>query len=574
MGRYARVLQMNQWMEKIRTNKKIVIGGVAAVLILAAMILFLVLFGGDKDGKSSTNIHTAGEGITTKQEKETEETSEQKTTPENETTFETANGENGSGENGSGDSTENAEESSSNADLQESTEPMESTENNPSNLSSKPQETEEQSTGNQQNPTTGTSAGETREPVTNPQINTETEPPQAVYEYKIPVIHINTEHKVPVTSNSQTVMATFSLDGRNTGYPDIKNASIKIRGRGHSTWKLDKKPYQIKFEEKTSVMGMKEAKRYILLADYSDKTLIRNHIAFTMAETLNHLIFVPHTEPVDVYLNGTYIGVYGIGEKIEVRKGRVEMEMGSEFSADTGYLLEVGGFDDEDDGYVFNTDCLKAVVVKTPEYEVINREQEQYIEDYVKKAEQAVKNLSGYEEYIDIPSLIDWFILHELTYNLDSCFNRSCYLAKPAGGKLQMGPPWDFDVAFGNYIYDDPNYDGWASVGSSDSSSYIKVTWMNYLLADSRFNARLKQRWEEKKEELVSVAMSEIESVKQKIYKSQMDNFKVWDIWNIRAGYGSDAATALRSYDEQVEYLKSFIRNRKQWMDQAIRNLP
>ncbi len=560
---------MNHWMEKIRINKKIFIGGAAAVLILAAVILFLLLSGGDKDGKSSTGIHTAGERITTKQEKETEGTSEQKTTPENETTSETANG-----EPGSGDSTENTEESSSDADLQESTEPMESTENNPSNPSSKPQEPEEQSTGNRQNPTTGSSTGENREPVTNPQINTKPDPPQTVYEYKIPVIHINTENKVPVTSNSQTVMAEFSLDGRNTGYPDINNAVIKIRGRGHSTWKLDKKPYQIKFEEKTSVMGMKEAKRYILLANYSDKTLMRNHIAFTMAETLNHLIFVPHTKPVDVYLNGTYIGVYGIGEKVEVRKGRIEMEMGNEFSADTGYLLEVGGFDDEDDGYVFNTDCLKDVVVKTPEYEVINREQEQYIEDYVKKAEQAVKNLSGYEEYIDISSLIDWFILHELTYNLDCCFNRSCYLVKPAGGKLQMGPPWDFDVAFGNYIYDNPNYDGWASVGSSDNSSYIKVTWMNYLLADSRFNARLKQRWAEKKEELVSTAMAEIESTKDRIYKSQMDNFKVWDIWNIRAGYGSDATTALHSYDEQVEYLKNFILNRKQWMDQAISNLP
>ncbi len=560
---------MNQWMEKIRTNKKIVIGGAAVVLILTAVILILLLSGGKTDNKSSTGIHTAGEGITTKQEKETGETSEQKTTPENETTPETTDG-----ENGSGDLTEDTEESSSDADRQESTEPMESTEDNLSNPSSNPQKPEEQSTGNRQNPTTGTSAGENREPVTNPQVNTEPEPPQTVYEYKIPVIYINTENKVPVTSNSQTVMAEFSLDGRNTGYPDIKNAAIKIRGRGHSTWKLDKKPYQIKFEEKTSVMGMKEAKRYILLANYSDKTLMRNHIAFTMAETLNHLIFVPHTKPVDVYLNGTYIGVYGIGEKVEVRKGRIEMEMGNEFSADTGYLLEVGGFDDEDDGYVFNTDCLKDVVVKTPEYEVINREQEQYIEDYVKKAEQAVKNLSGYEEYIDIPSLIDWFILHELTYNLDCCFNRSCYLVKPAGGKLQMGPPWDFDVAFGNYIYDNPNYDGWASVGSSDSSSYIKVTWMNYLLADSRFNARLKHRWAEKKEELVSTAMAEIESTKDRIYKSQMDNFKVWDIWNIRAGYGSDATTALHSYDEQVEYLKNFILNRKQWMDQAISNLP
>lgn len=560
---------MNQWMEKIRANKQIVIGVAAAILVLSGVLLYLLLSDGDTDSKSGTGIHTAGEGITTKQEKETEETTEQKTTAENEnekisetTTQETTGG-------------ESTEPQSTDTAQQESTKPIQSPEADTPNPQLNPQRPEEPGTqNNQQNPQTGNITGENPEPATKPQNTTEQETQPTVYEYKIPVIYINTENKVPVTSNSQTIMATFSLDGRNTGYSDIKNASIKIRGRGHSTWKLDKKPYQIKFEEKTSVMGMTEAKRYILLANYSDKTLMRNHIAFTMAEKLNHLIFVPHTKPVDVYLNGTYIGVYGIGEKVEVRKGRIEMEMGNEFSADTGYLLEVGGFDDEDDGYVFDTDCLKDVVVKTPEYEMINREQEQYIENYVKEAEQAVKNLSNYEDYIDIPSLIDWFILHELTYNLDCCFNRSCYMVKPANGKLQMGPPWDFDVAFGNYIYDNPNYDGWASVGSSDSSSYIKVTWMNYLLGDSRFNARLKQRWAEKKDELVSVAMSEIESTKNQIYKSQMDNFKVWDIWNIRAGYGSDAATALHSYDEQVEYLKTFIRNRKQWMDQAINNLP
>lgn len=552
---------MKKWIEKLRTNKKVVIGAAVVIVILIGVLIDLLLSGDDTDGKGGGNIHTSGERITTEQESRTEKESGTQTTAKQEPDYETTKGDTTGSETTENETTEKfTEETKSTSAIEEQTSQSDNRLNST-----------EPNTGNSQaeNVTKDNS-----EPVTQPQTNPEPTTSNVEYQYGIPVIYINTENKVPITSNSETVMATFSLDGRNTGYADIATTNIKIRGRGHSTWQLDKKPYQIKFEEKTSVMGMTEAKRYILLANYSDKTLMRNHIAFTMAESLENLIFVPHTEPVDVYLNGTYIGVYSIGEKVEVRKGRIEMQQGDETSANTGYLLEVGGFDDEDDGYVFDTDCLKEVVVKTPEYEVINREQEQYIENYVKEAEKAIKNLSNYEDYIDIPSLIDWFILHELTYNLDSCFNRSCYMVKEADGKLQMGPPWDFDVAFGNYIYDNPNYDGWASVGSDNSSSYIKVTWMNYLLSDSKFNAKLKQRWAEKKDELVSVALAEIEATKSRIYKSQIDNFKVWDIWNIRAGYGSDAATALHTYDEQVEYLKDFLKNRKQWMDSAIQSLP
>ncbi len=539
---------MNKWIEKIQSHKKIAIGVGAAIIVLAGILLYFLLSGGDSKSKTGTKNHSSGELITTEQQKATEKDSE--TTSKDKESSETTTNETTSGETTNGETT--------------------SEQRKPSNGET----TGSQTSGKQNIPAPEIGTTTNQEYVTEPQKNTEPETQKVEYQYKIPAIYIDTENKVPITSNSLTVEATLTLDGRNTGYVNMGANAIKIRGRGHSTWKLDKKPYQIKFEEKTSVMGMTEAKRYILLANYSDKSLLRNHTAFAMAKTLNNLPFVPHAEPVDVYLNGTYMGVYSICEKIEMKKGRVEVEMGDETSANTGYLLEVGGFDDEDDGYAFNTDCLKDVVVKTPEYELINAEQKKYIEQYVKDAEKAVKKLSNYEEYIDIPSLIDWFILHELTYNLDSCFNKSCYMVKAANGKLQMGPPWGFDTAFGNFIYDNPNYDGWASVGSSDGSSYIKETWMNYLLSDSKFNTKLKQRWAEKKDTLVNTALAEIETTKNKIYKSQMDNFKLWDIWNMKIGNASDAATAQKTFDAQTEYLKNFIKNRKQWMDNAINNLP
>ena len=74
--------------------------------------------------------------------------------------------------------------------------------------------------------------------------------------------------------------------------------------------------------------------------------------------------------------------------------------------------------------------------------------------------------------------------MHELSYNLDSCFRRSCYITKPTLSRLEMGPIWDFDLAFGNMYMDNPKYDDWATIGSMDSSSYIGVTGFNYLMTD------------------------------------------------------------------------------------------
>lgn len=206
----------------------------------------------------------------------------------------------------------------------------------------------------------------------------------------------------------------------------------------------------------------------MLLANQADKSLVRNCVASVMGRFLD-FGFTPTIRPVDVYLNGEYIGVYNISEQIEVKKGRVELKQND--GDDAGFLIEIGGKDDDtpEDAW-FSGTLSRNVVVKSPDEDEITPEQFAYIASFVKKADAAVKTRGNYEDYIDVDALIDWLILHELTCNLDSCFRRSCYMTKEPGGKLTMGPIWDFDLAFGNFVMDAGNYERWFSCDTKYNS--------------------------------------------------------------------------------------------------------
>lgn len=390
-------------------------------------------------------------------------------------------------------------------------------------------------------------------------------------QYNLPVVNITIDGGGEVTSRDVYKTAKISINGAGTPpFSSLEETSVKIRGRGNSTWKWEKKPYKLKFYENTSVLGMTAAKEWVLLANYSDKTLIRNYIALEMGKKLDYLEFSPTQYPVDLFVNGTYRGVYTLGEQIEVKKGRVEIDKDYD-EVDTGYLLEVGGAASAVNilgKEYFNVGTLWRVYVESPDVEKLSPEAFAYIKDYVSKADAAVTSLTNYEDYIDVDSLIDWFILHELTYNLDSGFRRSCYMTKEKGGKLKMGPIWDFDLALGNFYRDNPQYDDWATAG--EPGGYVWVTWMNYLLEDAAFRQKLRARWDAVKEDLLDTALTKIEEMAKIIEPSQEMNFAVWQVWDKRAGYAPYSLTKYDTYEKQIQYLEDFLNKRYKWMDAHI----
>lgn len=387
---------------------------------------------------------------------------------------------------------------------------------------------------------------------------------------RLPAVYLTTGEAV--ASRTALVGGTFELKiGERTLYdPGLSTGALpmKIRGRGTSSWEWPKKPYLVKLDKHASLFGLPKAKDWVLRPSYSDESLIRDHLASVMGRTLGNLGYVPRTVLVDVYLNGAYRGVYVLSEQIEAKAGRVTLDVSP--AEDTGYLIEIGGGGDNDAAGrdYFNTESFNFAYVIDPKPGVRTAAQMRFITDYVRKADAAVIALTGYEDYIDIPSLIDWFILHELTYNLDSSFRRSCFMTKNTGGKLKMGPPWDFDLAFGNHFRYNNTPNVWASVSREDG--YVGVTWMDHLLKDPNFTAQLKARWNQVGAGLVRTALNEIDLCEKVIDLSQKENFKTWNTLGSKTAFEPGNIAGITTYAGKLQQLRSFLATRKAWMDKTI----
>lgn len=350
------------------------------------------------------------------------------------------------------------------------------------------------------------------------------------------------------------------------GFEDTNATDIKIKGRGNSTWKwADKKPYKLRFEENISLLGLTEGRDWVLLANYNDKTLIRNYLALEMAKFMDNMDCYATQYPVDVFMDGKYIGVYSLGEEIEEGDGRIEIKKDAA-SDDCGYLFELGG--NAEDENVFSTDLMICAEILSPDSDILTDAQLKYIYDYVAAADHAVKTEHGYENYIDVDALIDWLIVTELSFNSDGAMRRSVFVKKDAGGKLEMAAMWDFDIAFGNSNTDFMNYYEWATLATR--YGYVHDNWICYLMKDEHFVKRLKERWNEIKEPLYEFTMQRLDYACDITKVSAEENFKVWDILWYPVGIEPYYIGWYNTYDEQVEFLRDFIDHRFSFLESEL----
>lgn len=392
---------------------------------------------------------------------------------------------------------------------------------------------------------------------------------------ELPIINIYLNDGKSVDGIALDQYSPMEMYIDDTGAPEYSGTIAmtgQIRGRGHSTWNWAKKPFRVKLDSSAPILGLSKNRDWILLANYADRSLIRNTVAYEMGKCLDGFDWTPSQIPVDLFVNGEYRGVYSIGEHMEVAKSRVDIDESAE-EADTGYLLEVGGYDDGMEFTVdyFHTDSdnVNFIVFKSPKPDVMTARQREYIINYVNGADKAIMS-GNYEEYIDTDSFCDWIIMHELTRNLDCCFRRSCFITKDKGGKLKMGPIWDFDLAFGNFAMDNVDYQHWVTVGANYEDAYVTVNWCNYLMNNEYFRERLRSRWFEVRDKLTDTAMSCIDYYSDKLYKSQRENYRIWQTWGMDLGYCSVKCTAANTYELQIRYLKDFLNDRAKWIDENI----
>ena len=284
----------------------------------------------------------------------------------------------------------------------------------------------------------------------------------ASYSGTLPVLHIQTENNAPIVSKDDYINATYYLDAM--GQENIESIgsataplTMEIKGRGNYTWKgFDKKPYRLKLTDKQPLLGMTKSKHFALLAHADDsKGFMRNAIGFELARLIG-MTWTPMAKPVEVVLNGDYIGLYFLTETIRVDKDRVNIVEQEDDETDPskvtgGWLVEIDNYNEDPHVTIKEGgEHTMWITYKTPE--VLSSAQEDFLMNEMRRIDQLVygdKNSDKLWEVLDIDALARFYIVQELTDNYES-FHGSCYLYREMGDgeKWKFGPAWDFGSAF------------------------------------------------------------------------------------------------------------------------------
>lgn len=407
------------------------------------------------------------------------------------------------------------------------------------------------------------------------------------------------------------------------GEVTVDTTLSSIKGRGNSTWNLDKKPYNIKFDKKIDLFGMGKAKKWSLLASYYDLSLLRNTFAFDFSEDIG-LLYSSKSKHVDLYINGEYKGNYLVCESVEVGSTRVDItdleELNEEANADIdiesvslggdrdgekagsikyaeipnnpeditgGYLLEfelMNRYSPEVSGFVTNHG--QPVVLKSPEY--ASKAQVEYISSLWQELEDAIYSEDGtnslgkhYTDYIDLESFAKMFVIEEFTMDIDAGL-ASCYFIKDAkSDKIIASPVWDFDLALGatdalgvtnderfGVSLSDPTKlfagNGYID-GESNATGTTFRTIFAALCRHDDFIAAVKKEWSENaKPNLGAKKIASLRALASEIRASAtMDNF----FW--RRKLDSSYETVSGAFDGYVNSLIGFIEGRTSALSKA-----
>ena len=297
------------------------------------------------------------------------------------------------------------------------------------------------------------------------------------YSGTLPVMFINTENSQPITSKEEYVFAYYYID--NMGNEEFENVGsedapqpLEIRGRGNYTWSdFDKKPYRLKLDSKTSLLGMKRNKHWALMANADDYLGgLRNTVGYELSRRLG-LAWTPAQQPVEVVLNGDYIGLYMLTETIRVEPDRVNVTPQADYETSPfvvsgGWLVEIDNYQEEEQVRTVEGNGQNIFsTYKSPER--LSDEQRTYLTGLINATNAAIyvsdKSNNSWENYIDPDTLACFYIVQELLDDTES-FHGSCFWHKENGNnaKIMFGPVWDFGNAYhrtpNRFIYDRPAF--------------------------------------------------------------------------------------------------------------------
>ena len=391
----------------------------------------------------------------------------------------------------------------------------------------------------------------------------------------LPVLYVYTPSAAPVTDKTTWIPDSHAyLKEADGTIKDLGTASI--RGRGNTTWNYAKKPYAFKLDKKAGLLGMPKDKRWDLLANYLDRTRLRNDVAFELGRRLDGLAWTPKGAYVELVLNGEHLGNYYLVEHIKIAENRVAIqEMTAADVAEPaisgGYLLEMGIEMDEKNRFYTNPfpdlypyrqnlhggsggTYKLPVMVKDPDEDVMVPAQLDWIRNYLNTVQSWIVNRNAaWHSCVDMDSFIDWMFVQEVVGNYEPFHPKSCYMYKDRSGKLTMGPLWDFD--YGTFKTD-----------YKMTPVYHYAIWYGYMLKDDAFVARVKERWPAARTAFKQV----LDYIDRQADLNKASAEKDWARWASGLNVNGDESL---SYDQAVKTLRRNLEARINQMGTEVANM-
>ncbi len=416
----------------------------------------------------------------------------------------------------------------------------------------------------------------------------------------LPIVIINTDGRA--ISDEPKIVASLQIIDNGPGTRNTLtdtptfSSRIGIELRGSSSQQFPKKPYGIELRDTSGVasvnaplLGMPSESDWVLNATYNDKTLIREALTYDLNRQISPL-YTPRYRYCEVVLNGNYNGLYILFEKIKRDKNRIDMANIKK--------TDVSG-DALTGGYIFKIDKLTGstsrswlspyrgsggktipVQIDRPKPEDLAEEQFQYAKKYVTDFETALQSPQyqdsavGFRRYANENSFVDYLLLTEVCKNVDG-YRLSAYFYKDRdskGGKLVMGPIWDYNLTYGNANYCQGNdYRGWAYDYNRicPNDNFSLPFWWDRLLTDRQFANNVRVKYQNLRKNVLGTGRIQayVDSVATELTEARTRNFQRWPVIG---QYVWPNGYVGQSYQQEIDYLKNWISNRLGWLDAAI----
>jgi hypothetical protein len=428
-------------------------------------------------------------------------------------------------------------------------------------------------------------------------------PAQIFTSSNLPIIFINTNGQTIPDDPKITADMGIIFNGNNvrnnvTDPFNHYSGKIGIEVRGQSSQMFPMKSYSIELRDNSgnsqdkSLFGLPKESDWVLYAPYTDKTLMRNFLAYTMSLEMGR--WAAHCRFVEMVIDGDYKGIYVFMEKIKRGSGRVNISKiattdVSDDAVTGGYIFSL---DKEATGWFSSYSAPNATnPVKKPQFdyvypklENIVQQQKNYIKSYVDSFENSLAGaefqdkVKGVRKFADMASFIDFFIVNEVSRNIDA-YRLSSFFYKDRNsknGKIYAGPVWDYDLAFRNANYcNGSNITGWAydfnSICPSDGAGLVPF-WWNKFTIDTSFKSDLRCRWKQLR--LASLSISHfnylIDSIVNLTAEARVRHFQRWPVLGQYIWPNPQPIPA--TYEGEISSLKSWIDARLEWIDKSIPN--